>query len=673
MRANLERFRSALLSPRGVPLVLFIVAFLAYGLFFWERGFYWDEAPWTWIYYRLGPEALTKTFSTSRPFWGMIYQITMPLIGPHPWRWQLLMVIMRWLTAMLVWMLLRQVWQKDEMPALWASLLFLVYPGLGQNFISLMYTHFYIVLNCFLFSLYLSILAIRQPNRRITLTIAALTFSVVNLLTLEYFYFMEFLRFILFWIVLEGTWIQRLRLAVILYLPYFGILLAITIWRLFFFENQNASYSYVALQLVRENPLLGIWSIAQSILFAFWETIPHAWIFPFELTGAAELGTRVTLLAGALVLISTLAIAMYLFFFNKSVTLKRGWVKNMFVLGIFAWLFAGVSFWLVGIEAQLHFSADRFTMPFMLGSSLIVAALIGLLHSKPKLQYALLSLLVAFSIGKQFETNIAYVRDWDVQHDLFWQMNWRIPALEQNTAIISNDLPVTYFSDNSLSGSLNWIYSREGEMDHILYFISVRLNRGLPDLKPGLPIEQNYLARTFHGNTSQLVVIDFSPPGCLRVLDPQIDSDNRLLVPLLRDTAVLSNTAMIHAENSATMPESLFAPEPEHRWCYYFEKADLARQFGDWEEVVKLGDKAFILENDSPNDPVERFVFIEGYAHVGDWQRAVELSRASYKVSKDYVGPLLCRLWERIETESTGSPERSEALVELRNMIACQQ
>src|SRR5688500_6345665 len=211
MRANLERFRSALSSPRGVPLVLFIVAFLAYGLFFWERGFYWDEAPWTWIYYRLGPAALTKTFSTSRPIWGMIYQITMPVIGPYPWRWQFFMVILSWLSAVLVWMLLRQVWPKDQRPALWGSLLFLVYPGLGQNFISLMYTHFYIVLNCFLFSLYLSILAIRRADRQIPLTIAALAFSVVNLLTLEYFYFMEFLRLILFWIILLVAWIQRIR------------------------------------------------------------------------------------------------------------------------------------------------------------------------------------------------------------------------------------------------------------------------------------------------------------------------------------------------------------------------------------------------------------------------------------------------------------------------------
>jgi len=296
--------------------------------------------------------------------------------------------------------------------------------------------------------------------------------------------------------------------------------------------------------------------------------------------------------------------------------------------------------------------------------------LIGLVNSKPKLQYGLLSLLVAFSIGKQFETNIAYVRDWDVQRDLFWQMSWRIPSLEQGTTILTNDLPVTYFSDNSLSGPLNWIYSREGEMDHILYFASIRLNRGLPDLKPDLAFEQNYLAKTFYGNTSQMVVINFEPPRCLRVLDPQIDLENRLLVPLLRDASVLSNLSIIREDRAVTMPASLYAPEPRHGWCYYFEKADLARQTGDWEQVVELGDRAFKLD-DSPNDPVERFVFIEGYAHIGDWEPAIELSQVSYRVSKDYVGPLLCRLWESIEAETDESVERSAALDTIRNMLSC--
>ena len=46
MNVNLEKLKSGLSSPRSVPLVLFVVAVLTYGLFFWERGFYWDEAPW---------------------------------------------------------------------------------------------------------------------------------------------------------------------------------------------------------------------------------------------------------------------------------------------------------------------------------------------------------------------------------------------------------------------------------------------------------------------------------------------------------------------------------------------------------------------------------------------------------------------------------------------------
>ena len=671
MKAYTQKLRNWLSSPRSVPVVLFVVAVLAYGLFFWERGFYWDEAPWTWIYYKLGPAALTKTFSTSRPFWGMIYQVTMPLLGPYPWRWQLLMVILRWLTAVLAWMLLRQVWPRDERPALWTSLLFLVYPGLGQNFISLMYSHFYIVLNCFLFSLYLSVLAIRQPDRRVPLTIAALAFSVVNLLTMEYFYFLEFLRVVLFWLVIDGEWKQKLRRVTLLFLPYFAAMVGVTFWRLFFFENQNASYGYVTLDLLRENPILGIATVLRAMGMAFWETAVHAWTLPFESAGVEQIGLRVTILAALLVLASAILIALYLLFLNRSGQSERAPIWQLFLLGFAAWAFAGGSFWLVGIEPQLHFSADRFTLPFMLGSSLLLVAVLSLLHSRPRLQYSLLALVIAFSIGKQFETNVAYIRDWDVHQDLFWQLSWRIPSLEPNTAIVSNDLPVTYFSDNSLSGPLNWIYSREGQMDQILYFISIRLNRGLPDLVPDMPIEQNYLAKTFHGNTSQLVVLDYSPPGCVRVLDPQIDFSNRLLVPLLREAATLSNTSLIHKENAVTLPASLFHPEPAHSWCYYFEKAELARQFGDWETVAKLGEVAF-QQSEHP-DPMERFVFVEGYAHVGDWDQAVKLSRESYRVSKNFVGPPLCQLWQRIEFETTDdlSAARTKALSEIENMLAC--
>ena len=137
----------------------------------------------------------------------------------------------------------------------------------------------------------------------------------------------------------------------------------------------------------------------------------------------------------------------------------------------------------------------------------------------------------------------------------------------------------------------------------------------------------------------------------------------------MREASALSNQQQILDASAAVMPK-VYGPEPVHGWCYYFEKADLARQFGKWDEVASLGDQAFQLD-DHPNNPVERFVFIEGYAHKGDWDRALKLSKESYKVSKEYVAPLLCRLWKRIETETTEGVGRTESMSEAFNLFAC--
>ena len=257
-----------------------------------------------------------------------------------------------------------------------------------------------------------------------------------------------------------------------------------------------------------------------------------------------------------------------------------------------------------------------------------------------------------------------------MQRILFWQMSWRIPSLEPNSVVMTNDLPVTYFSDNSLSGPWNWIYSPLGKMEHIMFWPSVRLGLAFPAFKPDIPIEQNYLVKYFYGNTSRMVVANFEPPGCFRVLDPEIERGNRLLSPLIRDATPLSNLDMISASPTGKLPEALYLPEPAHNWCYYFEQADLARQMGDWEKVAELGDTAFDL-GDYPNDPLERFAFVEGYSHTGQWQKALEYAEVSYKVSKNVVGPLLCRLWERIDREMPASPGKDEAVIQAKTLFGC--
>jgi hypothetical protein len=164
----------------------------------------------------------------------------------------------------------------------------------------------------------------------------------------------------------------------------------------------------------------------------------------------------------------------------------------------------------------------------------------------------------------------------------------------------------------------------------------------------------------------------YDPPACLRILDKTLDSDNRMLSMEMQAAATLSSTQWIN-DNGRTavdiLPKNLYNTEPTHGWCYYFELADLARQQGDWNKVASLGDIAYNL-NDYPNDPSEHFPFIEGYAHIGNWVRAHELTRQAQDVTP-VMSPLLCRLWHRIEISVPVGDEKISTLSSINSELGC--
>ena len=61
-------------------------------------------------------------------------------------------------------------------------------------------------------------------------------------------------------------------------------------------------------------------------------------------------------------------------------------------------------------------------------------------------------------------------------------------------------------------------------MDYALFYPTSRVGGTLPSLEAGLPIEYDFIAEVFSGSTSQVLAFYFQPPGCLRLLDPEIDS-----------------------------------------------------------------------------------------------------------------------------------------------------
>jgi len=113
----------------------------------------------------------------------------------------------------------------------------------------------------------------------------------------------------------------------------------------------------------------------------------------------------------------------------------------------------------------------------------------------------------------------------------------------------------------------------------------------------------------------------------------------------------------------------LFADESDKPWCYYFEKADLARQFEDWQQIGQLGDEAE-QRGLRTKKTIELVPFIEGYAHLGQWQKTLEYTDHANRLVA-MMQPLLCSTWQRIETDTTAGVERDQAILDAYKMLEC--
>src|SRR3990172_9109662 len=177
----------------AAPLVLLVAAILAYGLLIPQLGFYWDDLPMSWVRYQLGPEAMTEYFSTNRPVWGYLFQLTTQLLPPEPIYWQSFALLWRWAGAVLWWAILLRLWPAQRMAALAAGLFFLLYPGFNQHWVSYLYSHFFIVIAFFLGSIVLML------RGRALSTALGLLLAAMNLWMLEYFFVLELVRPFLLW------------------------------------------------------------------------------------------------------------------------------------------------------------------------------------------------------------------------------------------------------------------------------------------------------------------------------------------------------------------------------------------------------------------------------------------------------------------------------------------
>jgi hypothetical protein len=154
-------------------------------------------------------------------------------------------------------------------------------------------------------------------------------------------------------------------------------------------------------------------------------------------------------------------------------------------------------------------------------------------------------------------------------------------------------------------------------------------------------------------------------------MDPGLDDPSPDLPPDFAPAIRISNLDRIELTPAApAAPQvALFGREAQHDWCYYFEKADLARQNGDWQQVASLGTQAF-QKRLAPAVPIEALVFAEGYAHTGQWDQALHLSLDAFH-GDGSSGPRICNLWGRIDRFIQTTTEQQVAMGKILEQVHC--
>jgi hypothetical protein len=163
--------------------------------------------------------------------------------------------------------------------------------------------------------------------------------------------------------------------------------------------------------------------------------------------------------------------------------------------------------------------------------------------------------------------------------------------------------------------------------------------------------------------------------NCLWVLKPD-DEDSPYLADPIRRVVPLSNLSRISPipQSESYPDENIFGEEPEKGWCYFYQKAELASQMEDWTEIVELGEQVvelgFSPATQGSNSPHEWLPFIEGYANMGEWEQAVEITIASFKDDENYRSKL-CDLWKKLSSEIETDNEQENTSEEVFSVLEC--
>jgi hypothetical protein len=676
-----SKFADIKFNENLTPLVFLLVAIAGFGLLANRLGYYQDDWPYIFYAFNKGiPSLKIEMYYDSRPNAAWMYIGLFNLLGFNPTAWHIAALIARWLTATSLWYFLKRVWHGRAREVTLATFIFLVHPFfLIQSYAvnSMLYWGGFLF---FALSLFIMTLVITEDKYRIPLTVLAVFLEGLHLFTSEYFVGMVLIRpLILYWLISAQITDIRTRIAKTLanWLPYLAALAAYIIWRMFLYvpppigDRNTPKILYALL----ETPAETIWYLARTaiqdsiiVTFTSWyrTLVPELFSFATVFNWFALFITALTFITVFFYLTKT---------FNADSADKKRWLASPLTLGLLIVLLGMAPLWIIGQDIVTHkneFAGSRFGIGATLGASLILAVIIENALDDVKKKIAVVSLCIALAVSMHVTLERDFAYSWEKQERLARELLWRAPDIEPGAAIVTDEEILGYMGSYSVSYSLITTY-QPGDLSTppYWYFPFYYTNPNVNDFLAGIPLEGSKLTMDFAGNSKQMILLSFNPEmqRCLWALQPQ-DTSLRLVGDDMRKLAAGSDITLIkQTEREPTLPKEIYGETNTQTWCYYFEKADLARQYGQWDEVVRLWNEAQAT-GERPDNGFEYIPFIEGFGHSGDWERVKEMTKFAKRVTSG-LEPSLCGAMDRLSENAPASTEKDETINGLKADLDC--
>jgi hypothetical protein len=242
---------------------------------------------------------------------------------------------------------------------------------------------------------------------------------------------------------------------------------------------------------------------------------------------------------------------------------------------------------------------------------------------------------------------VKHVQETSSLNNFWWQVAWRVPQFEKNTTLIANYLSVAIEEDYFVWGPANLVYSPESQNAEVVQpaLFAAVLN---PDTvqKVVTRERQEYDNRrtiiTYKNYRNILILSQPSISSCVHVingLQPEFSAAELDSIRVIGSYSEIEH--ILVDETPHAPPELVFGPEPARGWCYFYQSADLARQRGDWESVIRLGNEAQAL-GFVASDAIEWMPFLQAYAVTGDVNRLMELAPSVR--ANSYVSQQVCQI-----------------------------